>query len=218
MHHRGSSSSSSIHHPPIHPHTTYLLTTVSYCENNAPKSPMMQFPLLPISVQSNRRRITPLLVRVLLASSPFHSYVQIRHFLEKKKSSPCINSALSNSTHTLRRLRSLSRWRSIKKSILCFLFCHLSCPCHMMPLPTLRTQLITPNVVWSCQEDRKKLRTDSSSSPEPRRLPSLGHSQGVGLSFLACFQNGWEVPQPSCHLAKTLTTPSPPALITSLPS
>lgn len=57
----------------------------------------MQFPLLPISVQSNRRRMIPLL---LLASSPFHSYVQIRHFLEKKKGSPCINSALSNSTHT----------------------------------------------------------------------------------------------------------------------
>lgn len=37
----------------------------------------MQFPLLPISVQSNRRRITHLLLRVLLASSPFHSYVQI---------------------------------------------------------------------------------------------------------------------------------------------
>lgn len=158
---------------------------------------------------------------LLLASSPFHSYVQIRHFLEKKRkvllaSIQPFRISFPPPIHT--RLRSLSRWRSIKKSILCFRFCHLSCPCHMMPLPTQTTQHITLNVVWSCQEDRKKLRKESSSSPEPRRLPSLGHSQGVGLSFLACFQAGWKVPPPSCHLAKTLTTPSPPALITSLPS
>lgn len=162
--------------------------------------------------------MTPLLL-LLLASSPFSLICTNTTFSRKeKKFSLHQFSPFEFHAHTLRRLRSLSRWRSIKKSILCFLFCHLSCPCHMMPLPTLRTQLITPIVVWSCQEDRKKLRTDSSSSPEPRRLPSLGHSQGVGLSFLACFQNGWEVPPPSCHLAKTLTTPSPPALITSLPS
>lgn len=214
MHHRGSSSSSSIHHPPIHTLLTYSLQylILKQCPKIAHDAISSSSHFSPVEQEKNDTSPSS------SCFFSFHSYVQLRHFLEKKKGSPCINSVLSNSTHTLRRLRSLSRWRSIKKSILCFLFCHLSCPCHMMPLPTLRTQLITPNVVWSCQEDRKKLRTDSSSSPEPRRLPSLGHSQGVGLSFLACFQNGWEVPQPLCHLAKTLTTPSPPALITSLPS
>ena len=71
----------------------------------------------------------------------------------------------------------------------------------------------------------KKLLTGASSScspPPPRRAPSLGHSQLLGRcrSSVRLRSSGGRGSGKgsSCHLANTFTTPSPPALITSLPS
>lgn len=91
------------------------------------------------------------------------------------------------------------------------------CASFLSLVPHLNCLCVQVRQVYPVKALLKRLETEATSSlpssssfPSSLRTPppSLGHSQTGTLA------DG----RSACHLAKTLTTPSPPALTTSLPS